>query len=110
MFSIIAGDNLFYRKLSTKQNTMNGENRRLNVPLRRQKNRGLRYARMLGIQNMREQCFLTAAVQNMKRLVKAFFFFWLWLLDMNKPLLPLENRGLFFSCFGGRLCAYDFCL
>ena len=35
-------------------------------------NHGLRYARMLGIQNMREQCFLTAAVQNMKRLAKAF--------------------------------------
>ena len=32
-------------------------------------NHGLRYARMLGIQNMREQCFLTAAVQNIKRLV-----------------------------------------
>lgn len=28
---------------------------------------------MLGIQNMREQCFLTAAVQNMKRLAKAFY-------------------------------------
>ena len=37
-------------------------------------NHGLRYARMLGIQNMREQSFLTAAVQNMKRLAKAFFF------------------------------------
>ena len=57
-------------------------------------NHGLRYARMLGIQNMREQCFLTAAVQNMKRLVKAFFFFPLCLLDMNKPLLLLEYRGL----------------
>ena len=32
-------------------------------------NHGLRFARMLGIKNMREQCFLTAAVQNMKRLV-----------------------------------------
>ena len=37
-------------------------------------NHGLRFARMLGIQNMREQCFLTAAVQNMKRLAKAFYF------------------------------------
>ena len=37
-------------------------------------NHGLRYVRMLGIRNMREQCFLTAAVQNMKRLVKAFSF------------------------------------
>ena len=26
---------------------------------------------MLGIQNMREQCFLTANVQNIKRLIKA---------------------------------------
>ena len=32
-------------------------------------NHGLRYARMLGIRNMREQCFLTAAVQNIKRLI-----------------------------------------
>lgn len=34
----------------------------------------LRFARMLGLQNMREQCFLTAAVQNIKRLIKAFFY------------------------------------
>lgn len=34
-------------------------------------NHGLRFARMLGIQNMREQCFLTATVQNIKRLVRA---------------------------------------
>ncbi|HWR22329.1 MAG TPA: transposase, partial [Feifaniaceae bacterium] len=32
---------------------------------------GLRYARMRGIRNMREQSFLTAAVQNMKKIVKA---------------------------------------
>ena len=37
-------------------------------------NHGLRYARMLGIRNMREQCFLTAAVQNIKRLVSSFLF------------------------------------
>ena len=37
-------------------------------------NHGLRYARMLGIRNMREQCFLTAAAQNIKRLVASFFF------------------------------------
>lgn len=54
----------------------------------------IRYARMLGIHNMREQCFLTAAVQNIKRLVKAFFFFRPSLLHMNKPLFPPENRGL----------------
>jgi len=48
---------------------------------------GLRegYARMLGIHNMREQCFLTAAVHNIKRLVKAFFFFRLLLLYMKNP-------------------------
>lgn len=32
---------------------------------------GLRTARMLGLLNMREQSFLTAAIQNMKRIVKA---------------------------------------
>lgn len=32
---------------------------------------GLRYARMLGIRNMYEQSYLTAAVQNMKRIAKA---------------------------------------
>ena len=36
-------------------------------------NHGLRCARMLGIRNMREQCFLTAAVQNIKRLVASFY-------------------------------------
>ena len=34
-------------------------------------NHGLRYARMLGLRNMREQCFLTATIQNIKRLVTA---------------------------------------
>ena len=37
-------------------------------------NHGLRFARMLGIRNMREQCFLTAAVQNIKRMVASFLF------------------------------------
>lgn len=36
---------------------------------------GLRFARMLGIRNMYEQSFLTAAVQNMKRIAKAFRFY-----------------------------------
>ena len=31
----------------------------------------MRFARMLGLRNMREQSFLTTAVQNMKRLVAA---------------------------------------
>jgi hypothetical protein len=35
-------------------------------------NHCLRYARMLGRQNTREQSFLTATVQNIKRLVRAF--------------------------------------
>ena len=36
-------------------------------------NHGLRFARMLGIRNMREQCFLTAAIQNIKRMGSSFF-------------------------------------
>lgn len=35
-------------------------------------NHGLRYARMVGIANMREQCFLTCAVQNMKKMASFF--------------------------------------
>ena len=57
-------------------------------------NHCLRYARMLGIQNMREQCFLTATVQNIKRLVKASFFI-LYVFVKQIPLLPsLKTRGL----------------
>lgn len=37
-------------------------------------NHGLRFARMLGIRNMREQAFLTAAVQNIKSILSFFFF------------------------------------
>ena len=44
---------------------------------------GPRNARMLGIQNMREQCFLTAAVQNIKRLVASLLF----LLSHTKPCI-----------------------
>ena len=36
-------------------------------------NHGLRFARMLGIRNMLEQCFLTAAIQNIKRMCSSFF-------------------------------------
>ena len=54
-------------------------------------NHGLRYARMLGISNMREQSFLTAAVQNIKRLAKAFSFFF-FLLFMESPMPCLESR------------------
>jgi len=38
-------------------------------------NHGLRYARMLGIRNMYEQSFLTAAVQNMKRIARCLYRF-----------------------------------
>ena len=37
-------------------------------------NHGLRYARMPGIRNMREQCFLTVTVQNIKRLAAGVHF------------------------------------
>ena len=36
-------------------------------------NHGLRYARMVGIDNVREQCFLTDVVQNMKKMAKVLF-------------------------------------
>ena len=36
-------------------------------------NRGLCFARMPGIRNKREQAFLTAAVQNIKRIILSFF-------------------------------------
>ena len=50
---------------------------------------GLRYARMLGIRNMYEQSFLTAAVQNMKRIARAFRFLFY--------ALPYALRGCFLS-------------
>ena len=45
---------------------------------------------MLGIQNMREQSFLTAAVQNIKRLVASSFS----LLLMFKARFDNEKRAL----------------
>ena len=48
---------------------------------------GLRYARMLGIHNMYEQSFLTAAVQNMKRIARAFRSLF--------SVLPYAFRGCF---------------
>ena len=56
-------------------------------------NHGLRYARMLGIQNMREQCFLTAAVQNIKRLVASLRSLFPWFF-ISKPCTSLEMQGL----------------
>jgi len=49
---------------------------------------GLRFARMLGLKNMREQCFLIAAAQNMKRLAKAFSFLTSCFLHIAKVVLP----------------------
>ena len=55
-------------------------------------NHGLRYARMFGIQNMREQCFLTAAVQNIKRLVASLASLFPWLFSFQNPALRLKCR------------------
>ena len=57
-------------------------------------NHGLRFARMLGIRNMREQCFLTAAVQNIKRLVAACIFAVLSGSLHQYPRLVLSEWGL----------------
>jgi len=48
---------------------------------------GLRYARMLGIRNMYEQSYLTAAVQNIKRIASAFLhtLFTCFYLPINNP-------------------------
>ena len=55
---------------------------------------GLRFARMLGIRNMYEQSFLTAAVQNMKRIAKAFRSF-LWLLaNAQRPCFQAKTWPL----------------
>ena len=55
---------------------------------------GLRYARMLGIRNMYEQSFLTAAVQNMKRIVKAIFSCFISLLYAKTPYPLLKTWRL----------------
>ena len=52
-------------------------------------NHSLRFARMLGIRNMCEHCFLTAAVQNMKRLAKAFSITHIFFFDMLKAHILL---------------------
>ena len=57
-------------------------------------NHGLRFARMLGIQNMREQCFLTAAVQNMKRLAKAFVFISIFNCMLKAHVLTFKTWAL----------------
>ena len=55
-------------------------------------NHGLRYARMLGMQNMREQCFLTAVVQNIKRLVASLFLLFPYSFYLKNPALRLKRR------------------
>ena len=62
-------------------------------------NHGLRYARMLGIRNMREQSFLTAAVQNIKRLVASSFSLLLRLIAR----LPLLETGFVNTLSTGRI-------
>ena len=52
-------------------------------------NHGLRYARMLGIRNMREQSFLTAAVQNIKRLVASLRRVYLYII----PCIFTQMQG-----------------
>ena len=54
------------------------------------KRQGLRYARMLGIRNMWEQCVLTAAVQNIKRLVASLLYALIYL----TPACTHKRRGL----------------
>ena len=48
-------------------------------------NHGLRFARMLGLQNMREQSFLTASVQNIKRLASLVLLLFRSLYSITKP-------------------------
>ena len=55
---------------------------------------GLRFARMLGIRNMYEQSFLTAAVQNMKRIAKAFLSSRLLSVFEKTPCLLLKTWRL----------------
>ena len=45
---------------------------------------------MLGIRNMREQCFLTTAVQNIKRLVASSLF----AISYSKPCILFWVQGL----------------
>ena len=69
-------------------------------------NHGLRYARMLGIRNMREQSFLTAAVQNIKRLVASSFSLLLRLIAR----LPLLETGFVSGLIARKLTfSGDFC-
>ncbi len=56
-------------------------------------NHGLRFARMLGLRNMQEQSFLTAAVQNIKRLI-AFLLSYIILLTSKADIFFRKCRPL----------------
>lgn len=55
---------------------------------------GLRYARMLGIRNMYEQSFLSAAVQNMKRIAKAFLSLFPFPFFLQRPCFRFKTWPL----------------
>ena len=59
---------------------------------------GLRYARMLGIRNMYEQSFLTAAAQNMKRIARAFRSLFSVLLYALRGCFPKKAAPLSAVC------------
>ena len=63
-------------------------------------NHGLRFARMLGLQNMREQSFLTASVQNIKRLAALVLLLFRSFLLLQNPVL-LHNTGFVSTLTGG---------
>ena len=69
-------------------------------------NHGLRNARMVGLANMRDQCFLTCAVQNMKKMAKALFCcFFLSLPSSLRPPIckkPTLVKCRFFDGLRGR--------
>ena len=65
-------------------------------------NHGLRYARMLGIASMREQCFLTAAVQNIKRLVASLRRASLYLI----PCIFTQMQGFVNALRHGKPCLF----
>lgn len=59
---------------------------------------GMRYAKMLGIAGVREQCFLTAAVQNMKKIANVLwrktFPLFPSFLGKFKPLVACARQGV----------------
>ena len=78
----VADFSAFQGKEVTPQNA---SSRLLLIGTRYGDNAALLVTRMLGLRNMWEQSFLTAAVQNMKRIASAFLFFLLSYLHMKRP-------------------------